>query len=279
MLASPLTTQLPKLKMSASTVAMFLMTSHLPVTLSKHLPLGRLLTSFTMSPSAMLPVCFDNMDLLDCAIDFSSFLGGESEHTTDPFFYTPPPCANVKPIPVFNSCLVGSCDCIFMIGLCATQLKPCRAAQFLFGPSALDSIPVSECDFLWKGLNCGFDILDDGCPAPYSCANYNSIMEECTHTEMSDLLKKEIAEGKVPRMSDPPHCIHSLGAVRKANGSLRPITDCSQAEGSSINNYMSSTFKSFTYNYVQTTVDMLAPSDFMAVVDSSSAYRPCLMLR
>ena len=87
-------------------------------------------------------------------------------------------------------------------------------------------------------------------------------MEECTHTEKSDLLEKEIVEGKVPRMSDPPHCIHSLGAVRKANGSLRPITDCSRPEGSSINNYMSSTFKSFTYNYVQTAVDILAPSDF-----------------
>ena len=77
---------------------------------------------------------------------------------------------------------------------------------------------------------------------------------------------------KVTRIDTRPRCVHSLGAVWKSNGKLRPITDCSRPDGSSINNYMSTTFKSFTYNAVQNAVDIPSPGEFMAVVDISSAY-------
>ena len=63
------------------------------------------------------------------------------------------------------------------------------------------------------------------------------------------------------------------GAVWKSSGSLRPITDCSRPDGLSINNFMTSTFKSFSYNSVQDAVDHLSPNDFMAVIDIASTYR------
>ena len=168
---------------------------------------------------------------------------------------------------------MGTCTCSTTLGPVCTQLKPCRAAQFLFGPGALDSVSDFDREFLWSGLNKGFAIVDEDCPSSYFCENYDSIMEDATHAEMCTLLQQEIADGKVVEVPDKPLCVHSLGAVRKANGSLRPITDCSRPEGNSINNYMSTTFQTFTYNSVQSAVDILCQDDFMAVVDISSAYR------
>ena len=59
----------------------------------------------------------------------------------------------------------------------------------------------------------------------------------------------------------------------KANGKLRPITDCSRPDDSAINNYMQATFVPFSYNNVEDAVALLEPGDFMSVVDISSANR------
>ena len=71
----------------------------------------------------------------------------------------------------------------------------------------------------------------------------------------------------------PPQCVHSLGAVKKSDGRLRPITDCSRPDGSSINNFMGTTFESLNYNPVDSAVPLLLPYDFMSVVDISATYR------
>ena len=127
--------------------------------------------------------------------------------------------------------------------------------------------------FLWRGLVLGFAIVDPDCPASYFCDNYDSITGDRFRKEMSDLLHAELLAHKVSRTSSTPTCVHFLGAVTKANGSLRPITDCSRPDGSSINNYMSTTFKPFTYNSVDSAVQLLTQGDYMALVDISSAYR------
>ena len=82
---------------------------------------------------------------------------------------------------------------------------------------------------------------------------------------MSDLLVTELQQFKVSKVDYKPHCVHSLG--------LRPITDCSRPDGISINNFMESTFKAFSYNSVEDAVDILQADDYMAVVDITSAYR------
>ena len=118
-----------------------------------------------------------------------------------------------------------------------------------------------------------FNIMDVDCQTSYSCDNYDSITSEEFRSEMTALLLSELEDGKVSRATTQPQYIHALGAVKKSDGRLRPITDWSRPDGTSINNYMSSTFGSFNYNSVDTAIQLLAPNNFMAVVDISSAYR------
>ena len=198
-----------------------------------------------------MPVIVD-----DCFTDCSGlddFLPDQPEVSDNKLVFSTPSLLGVAPIDVFSDCLAGTCTCVHMIGREPSQLKPCRAAQFLFGYAKLDSVTDTDAAFLWDGLVNVFSIVDDDCPASYECANYDSILEPKAFTEMSTLLESEILEHKVTKVEAKPTCVHSLGAVWKSNGKLRPITDCSRPDGASINNYMSGTFQS------------------MAVVDISSA--------
>ena len=176
-------------------------------------------------------------------------------------------------IPIYHQCVDASCSCTHSIGGIPSQLKPCRVAPFLFGDSKLECIEESDRLFLWNGLYNSFGIVDDDCAATYECDNYDSILAPEASAEMSALLEQELLDHKVIVSSTKPKCIHSLGAVWKSSGALRPITDCSRPEGTSINNFMTTTFESFTYNSIQDAVDILTPGDYMAVIDISSAYR------
>ena len=200
---------------------------------------------------------------------------GESPNYPDSshMLFETPSYPGITSIPIYNACSSGKCSCIHLIGGLPSQLKPCRAAPFLFGPSPLDTISSDDNVFLWRGLMKGFDIVDDHCQSSYFCENYDSILDDKFYTEMSELLTTELDQSKVSEVDYKPRCVHSLGAVLKSNGKLRPITDCSRPEGISINNFMETTFKAFSYNSVEDAVDILAPDDFMAVVDISSAYR------
>ena len=72
--------------------------------------------------------------------------------------------------------------------------------------------------------------------------------------------------------SPPPLDVCILwDGVEKANGKLRPITDCSMPGDRAINNFMIDT--SFSYNSVYTAADLLKGDEFMSVVDLKSAYR------
>ena len=216
--------------------------------------------------SAILPVL--SIDISDPVSDHPKV------HVSDNVFLFMTPWADgIPPLPVYYDCSTGICSCVHLIGGIPTQLKPCRAAQFLFGDDRLQTMNDSEVNFIWSGFVNGFAIVDDDCPASYFCQNYDSILESKAYEEMSHLLRQELSEHKVSRVESTPTCVHSLGAVWKSNGKLRPITDCSRPDGASINNYMSTTFKSFQYNSVQDAVDMLSPGDHMAVIDISSAYR------
>ena len=70
-----------------------------------------------------------------------------------------------------------------------------------------------------------------------------------------------------------PHCVHALGAVPKSNGSYRPITDCRRPLFKSINNYMDTTFETFSYASTDQVCDMMSPGCYLATVDIASAYR------
>ena len=184
-----------------------------------------------------------------------------------------PVVGDIPSLTILEECMQGACSCSHLIGGRPAQLKPCRAAKYLFGPDSLESVSDEDKFFLWEGLMCGFKIVDADCSASYVCENYDSITGDEFSEEMTALLLKELQEHKVSKVSAPPQCVHALGAVKKSDGRLRPITDCSRPDGASINNFMETTFKSFSYNSVDSAVQVLKQEDFMAVVDISSAYR------
>ena len=90
---------------------------------------------------------------------------------------------------------------------------------------------------------------------------------------MDDTIASELSEGKVSFASVRPQCVHALGAVRKGNGKLRPITDCRRPEGASINNYMTTTCQEFTFLKLDEVSDYMTPNCWFAVLDLKAAYR------
>ena len=195
------------------------------------------------------------------------------QHVQGTVVFQTPVFEGIPSISIFHECYSGTCDCVHHIGDFPCQLKPCRAAPYLFGSSRLDTVSDSDRLYLWKGLTKGFEIVDADCPSVYHCENYDSITSHGAYEEMSALLRSELECHKVVDVDNKPRCVHSLGAVWKSNGKLRPITDCSRPDNTCINNYMQSTFAPFSYNSVEDAVQILDPTDYLAVVDISSAYR------
>ena len=174
-------------------------------------------------------------------------------------------------VEISESCAKGICTCENLVGGNHCNLRPCRVGSFVFSEECTLSAEVVY--KIWNGLCDGFKIVDDNCDPSYDCDNYLSITQGHFRQEMSCLLKQELEEGKVSVCETKPSCIHSMGAVPKSDGRLRPITDCSMPEGQSVNNFMSTTCNDFKYNSVNDVACDLSPDDFMCVVDIASAYR------
>ena len=105
------------------------------------------------------------------------------------------------------------------------------------------------------------------------CDNYASALTGEAFEFVDKLIKSELKDGKYVKATSLPHCVHSLGAIPKQDGSYRPITDCSRPEGISINNHMLNTFQSFNYITIDQVAANVTQGCFMASVDISSAYR------
>ena len=120
----------------------------------------------------------------------------------------------------------------------------------------------------------GFDIVDnDAVIEPYERQNYNSVLQGNAHSFIGQLLCDELQQSKLVITSGKPACVHALGAVPKPDGKYRPITDCKRPIGGSINNYMESTFHTFSYNTVDNVCESMSKQCFMATVDIAAAYR------
>lgn len=134
-------------------------------------------------------------------------------------------------------------------------------------------------DYLMFGVSNGFLIVDKEADIPrYECSNYHSVEKGPAHNFIDNLLKSELADGKYVIADTKPHCIHALGAVpKKETGKWRPITDCKRPIGTSVNSYMSTTFREFTYTTVDNVIELIKPGYFMSSVDIASAYRSILI--
>ena len=79
-------------------------------------------------------------------------------------------------IPVYNTCLAGTCSCTHLIASEFSQLKPCRFASYISGRgNVCEGRPVAK--FIWEGVVQGFKIVDDNCDTSYNCRNYKTILE------------------------------------------------------------------------------------------------------
>lgn len=128
--------------------------------------------------------------------------------------------------------------------------------------------------YLKNGVIHGFDIVDRGEIIPqYDSANYRSATQGPAYDYIDSLIQRELREDKYILQQQKPRCIHSLGAVPKTSGKYRPITDCRQPLGESINNFMEYTHHPFVYKTVDDVINLLHPGSYTATVDISAAYR------
>lgn len=128
--------------------------------------------------------------------------------------------------------------------------------------------------YLRKGIMEGFRIVDDiDSIIGYDSVNYDSVRVGEAAQIVDELLLSEIRDSKYIFSQSKPLCIHSLGAVKKSNGSFRPITDCSRPPGISINSFMEGTAQKFSYQTIDYVSELMLPHSFSATVDISSAYR------
>ena len=147
--------------------------------------------------------------------------------------FTSPLGTNIN---VYPSCISGSCKCQYGIGGVLSQLKPCRFAGLIH---TCMGDRMSDFEKLLWGITDGFPIVDQDVEA-YECANYSSILDDDSRSKMDIIIRRELDEGMISIVDSKPKCVHALGAVPKASGGIRPITDCSRPLGKSINNFCDS---------------------------------------
>ena len=129
-------------------------------------------------------------------------------------------------------------------------------------------------NYILHGVSNGFDIVDRGAKVPsYQGKYYRSSTNAVSKPIVDKMFSDELKNGKYLKVLDKPQCIHGIGAITKPDGSLRLISDCRMPIGQSINNFMSETFKEFSYTSVINVVDLLDKDFYMCSIDISAAYR------
>ena len=128
--------------------------------------------------------------------------------------------------------------------------------------------------FILDGIIHGFHVVDkNACIAPYHNFNYRSATCPENRQNLQNLLIDEMSCGKITFANATPTCVHSLGAIVKPNGSLRPITDCKRPIGKSVNSHMTTTFSTFKYKSCDDAMSLMSPGCWMACMNLQSAYR------
>lgn len=153
------------------------------------------------------------------------------------------------------------------------QLKPAGWREMLLEGETVDE----DSHFILDGVLHGFKIVDPHAVVPeYETGNYSSATVKAFDF-INNLLLDELGSGKLSLVKDKPRCVHALGAVPKATGGYRPISDASRPEGCSINAFMSVTFQHFQFSKMDDICRIIVPHCFLAVSDIAAAYRSVLI--
>ena len=138
---------------------------------------------------------------------------------------------------VYDDCANGVCSCEYYLSGDKTQLKPCRFAYILSLCTQEDKQTFTP---LFHDVCDGFKIVDDEFKVSsllYDCKNYLSVLTKENKLKMDKIIRNELSEGFMKIINRKPQCIHSLGAVPKPDGGIRPITDCSMPLHDSVNSH------------------------------------------
>ena len=128
--------------------------------------------------------------------------------------------------------------------------------------------------FILDGVYTGFRVVDPSADVPeYNCNNYASCFAGDNFEKLNNILLDELSNDKLSFSNAAPSQVHALGAIPKPNGSVRHITDCSRPKFKSLNNFMKSTFSSFSFNPLDDAILDVKPGSFMATIDLQDAYR------
>ena len=172
-------------------------------------------------------------------------------------------------IPIFESCLLGTCLCKHFISGVRAQLRPCRAFAECYCRGGVDP----DWDYILRGICFGFKVIDAVCNSSYNLENYNSILKKGVSEVMSIKLNKELEEEMITRVAVPCVCIHPFGAVPKGHDDFRAIVDCSSPDGTCVNNFTEGCRNNFSYKSVEDVTELMQKGDFLAITDIHSAYR------
>ena len=176
-------------------------------------------------------------------------------------------------VKVFDVCANGVCSCVYNLSGDNTQLKPCRFAYIL---SLCSQEGKEKFTPLFHDVCDGFKIVDEDfnvSTLSYDCKNYLSVLTKENKPKMDKIISNELSEGFMKIVKRKPKCIHSLGAVPKPDGGIRPITDCSMPLHDSVNSHCENLIEEFKYKSVENVLSMLNIHDYLAVVDIKAAYR------
>ena len=110
---------------------------------------------------------------------------------------------------VFHRPCDGLCAGEHILEGLSIQLNPCSFyAECFCHPSGAN--------FLFNGVNQGFEIVDPDFQGSYFCSNYQSILDPEFKSQMDSTIESELDEGKVSIVKNRPQCIHALGAIHKS---------------------------------------------------------------
>lgn len=226
-----------------------------------------------VNPIHLEDSCSDSDPVGGATVDIKhgDFHVNKSEITSggNELLFTSPASKKGVSINVYKQCVNGNCSCVHFLGNEKSQLRPCRFAALLFGSGR---VPSEDEMLMYNGVVDGFSLVSSDVEG-YDNRNYLSILTDGNKPKMDAIVYNEIANGMLKIVDQKPKCVHSLGAVSKPDGGIRPITDCSLPEGKCINEKMDGLVKSFKFKNVDDVVNMTEEGDYISVVDIKSAYR------
>lgn len=107
-------------------------------------------------------------------------------------------------------------------------------------------------------------------------SNYNSCYDTKAYKYVTENILEEILDGRLTLIDDKPTCIHVMGIIEKElgrGGGVRKNTDCSQADRTSVDQFINDIFEPFHFVRIQEIISSISAGMWLSSIDLRSAYR------